>query len=121
MDAVRLFLEDLERTGIAQGNFLGLLNVLIGRTIKRADGSAVSAGLNWRETAALLKKVRWSKEAGSELGIRLADLPQRDRQRYWYAVIARAGVDSERATEAGDRLAAAAESAGYVIGPAPRG
>ena len=63
MDRVREFLEFVKTSNLAEGNFHGLLHVLIGRRITKADGTFVSAGLTWREVASWLKKVRWKKEA----------------------------------------------------------
>jgi hypothetical protein len=116
MDRVREFLEHLKQSGLANGNLLGLLNLLIGQRIVRADGEAVSPGLTWRETAQWLKKVRWKKEAAGELGIDLASLPPRDRVRYWYLAIAQAEVDSPKAMRAGDVLAKRLAKLGYRTG-----
>jgi hypothetical protein len=112
---MREFLDDLKEKGLARGNFLGLLHVLIGRRIEKADGTLISVGLTWREAAAWLKKVRWDKEAVRELGVDPAGLPPRDRERYWYTAIARARVDSPAAIDAGGRLAAAVAPAGYLV------
>jgi hypothetical protein len=49
-----------------------------------------------------------------------AQLPPRDRLKYWYTVIARAHVDSAEATAAGDQLAAVLGTTGYTVSPAPR-
>ena len=119
MDRVRQFLDDLQQRGLARGNFLGLLNLLIGRPITGRDGSLVSSGLSWRELAAQLKKVRWDKNAIRDLGVDPATLPPRDRQRYWYAAITQAQVDSPRAAQAGDQLAKRLRTAGYEVGPGP--
>jgi len=119
MDRVRQFLDDVEQSGLAAGNFLGLLNVLIGRRITTAAGDEVSAGVTYRGAAALLKKVRWDRDAVTELGLAPASLPPRDRERYWYQAIVQAHVDSPEATAAGDRLAEALPGAGYVVGAAP--
>ncbi len=121
MDGLREFLGDLKRQGHAQGNFLGLLNVLIGRQILSRAGTPLSKGLTWRAAAEFLKRVRWDKEAVRELGLDPASLPPRDRQRYWYLAIVRAKVDSPEATQAGERLAVALRAAGYSVGPAPPG
>jgi hypothetical protein len=119
MDAVQDFLIALKEHHLDQGAFLGILNAVIGRRIQKTDGTLVSAGLTWRELAALLKKVRWDKEAVREIGLDPDALPPRDRQRYWYAAIAHAAVDSAKATAAGDRLAKATPPIGYVVGPPP--
>src|SRR5262245_7247203 len=105
MDWAREFLEDLKNGGTAQGNFLGLLNVLIGRRIERSDGAVVCSGLTWRQCAALLKKVRWAKDAIAELKLNSESLPPRDREKFWYTAIAQARVDSQEAAKAGDTLA----------------
>ncbi len=119
MDGVRDFLEEVQKGGHSRGNFLGLLNVLIGRRLTKADGTVVSAGLTWREAAAVLKKVRWDKAVVRELGQDPAALPPRDRERFWYSAIAHANVGSDEATAAGDRLAQTLQAAGYVVGPPP--
>jgi hypothetical protein len=119
MDGVRQFLEDIQTHKRAHGNLLGLLNVLIGRKISRADGSVVSSGVTWRDVSNFLKLVRWDTESVKELGIDPESLPPRDRQRFWYSVIALAKVASPEAMAAGDKLAQDLRAAGYVIGPQP--
>jgi hypothetical protein len=120
MDGLRDFLGDLKRHHYARGNFLGLLNILIGRRIQTSGGKVLSQGLPWRVTAEMLKRVRWDKEATREVGLDPGTLPPRDRFRYWYLTIAHARVDSPEAMQAGDRLAEMLQGHGYVIGPAPR-
>jgi hypothetical protein len=119
MDRQRDLLNELKAQGIAQGNFLGLLNVLIGRQITAADDTPVSQGVTWRELAALLKRVRWDREAVRELSLDPANLPPRDRQKFWYTAIAQSAVDSPKATKAGDELVRKLAALGYKIGPAP--
>jgi hypothetical protein len=121
MDRLREFLDSIRTQGADRGSFLGLLHVLIGRRVALEDGTVVTAGMTWRELAALLKKVRWDRESVRELGLDPADLPPRDRQRFWYTAISQAGVHSAAAVEAGDRLAEAVKPLGYVIGPPPGG
>lgn len=113
-------LEEYKRLGPAPGGFLGLLNILIGRRIQKPDGTVLSTGLTWRDVSLLLKKTRWDIEAVRDLGLDPVDMPPRDRQRYWYAVIGQANVDSEAATKAGDQLAERLKKAGYAIGHAPQ-
>jgi hypothetical protein len=120
MDALREFLDELKTHQYAKGNLLGLLHLLIGRRISKADGTVVSSGFTWRELANLLKKYRWDTAGIHDLGVNPEELPPRDRQRFWYAVIVRAGVDSPAASEAGDLLAEVLRKHGYVIGVTPK-
>jgi hypothetical protein len=114
MDAQRDFLEGIKEH--TQENFLGLLRLLIGSRIKEADGTIISNGLTWRELAALLKKAHWNTDCVRELGLDPETLAPRDRQRFWYSAIAQAGVDTEKATKAGEKLAEVVRKHGYVIG-----
>jgi hypothetical protein len=115
MDAVVAFLQKLKQDGRWRGHFLGLLNMLIGRRLETQDGRLVSAGLTWRITAQLLKKVRWEKAAALELNIDPQTLPPRDRERYWYVAIASAGVDSPEAIQAANALANRLTPLGYRL------
>lgn len=117
MDGVREFLEMLRSNDLAKGRFRGMLNVLIGRTIRGADKSVVSTGITWRELSNLLKLLRWDKEQVREIGLDPDTLPPRDRQRYWYSAIAQAKVTSDEARIEGDEIAAAVASLGYSIDP----
>jgi hypothetical protein len=119
MDRLRQFLNDVKQRDLARGNFLGLLNVLIGRRLALEDGTQISGGLTYREVAALLKRVRWEREAAAEVGADPSALAPRDRERYWYQAIVQAHVDSPQAAEAGDTLAEQLGAAGYAVGPAP--
>jgi hypothetical protein len=119
MDRVRDFLESVRESRLADGNFLGLLHVLVGRRISMADGTLITSGLTWRELATWLKKVRWPKEAAFDLGIERSILPQRDRFRYWYNAIARARLDSPDAFRAATRLIEKLTTAGYTVSPPP--
>ena len=120
MDRLRDFLNTVKAHQVARDNFLGLLHVLIGRRITLADNTLVSGGMTWRELASVFKRVRWEREAVRELGLDPADLPPRDRQRFWYMAIAQARVDNPSASAAGDRLADSLRSLGYEVGLAPR-
>jgi hypothetical protein len=119
MDRLREFLEIVQAKGYAVGNFLGLLHVLIGRKISKADGTELSSGLTWREAAGLFKRLRWDREAVRELSLDPDTLPPRDRQLFWFKAIAAAGVASQKATEAGNRLAEEISNAGFLVGPPP--
>jgi hypothetical protein len=120
MDRLREFLDKLREQGLANGHFLGLLHILIGRRISLADGTLVSSGQTWREVAALLKRVRWDREAVVELGIDPESLPPRDRQLYWFKAVVQAKVDSPAAIAAADKLAQAIREEGtYLVGATP--
>jgi hypothetical protein len=119
MDRLREFLDAVRAQGVVGSHFLGLLHILIGRRIALDDGTPVSAGMSWRQLAALLRQVRWDREAVRELNLDPADLPPRDRQRFWYSAISQAHVNSAAASAAGDRFTAVLRPLGYIVGPAP--
>jgi hypothetical protein len=119
MDALSAFLDDLKKSGLTRGHFLGFLNVLIGRRVSTEDGKLISRGLTWRDLAGGLRKVRWDTDVVRELGLDPDELPPRDRQRFWYTAITRAKVDSPAAREAGDRFAEKLRARGYDVGAAP--
>lgn len=119
MDALQAFLDDLKRLKVADQHFLGLLHILIGRKITKEDGTEISSGMTWRELAAVLKKARWHKEFVKSMGIETEKLAPRDRERFWYMAIAKAGVDSESAKQDGDKLAAILQKHGYAVSQAP--
>lgn len=120
MDQLREFLETVRRTGVAKGNLRGLLHLLIGRRLTLADGTVVSSGLTWRELANLLKQARWDTDTVAELGLDSEALPPRDRQRFWYAAITQASVDTPEASAAADKVANALKKHGYLAGPGPK-
>ncbi|MFL5331022.1 MAG: hypothetical protein ACJ8C4_19195 [Gemmataceae bacterium] len=115
MDRLVEFLDVVQRANVAAGKFRGLLHILIGRHITAADGGVISAGLTWRQVSALLRQVRWDKDAVLELGLQSRDLPPRDRERYWYNAISHAQLDSDEARNSGDALAKLIEPLGYKI------
>jgi hypothetical protein len=115
MASLNEMLEELRDGGLAVGRFRGLLYLLVGRRIAKGE-AVVSAGMTWRDLAALLKKVRWDREAVRELGIDPAELPPRDREKYWYLAIGRAGLSSPEAKAQGEELAEALRGLGYTVG-----
>lgn len=116
MDRLREFLETVRSRGVATGRFRGLLHVMIGRRITLADGTVVSTGMTWREAAAALKKQRWDRDTVRELGLDPGELPPRDREKYWYVAINRAGLGTPEAASEADALADALRELGYEIG-----
>jgi hypothetical protein len=116
MDALTSLLDDLKKSGAAQGNFLGFLQVVIGRRIaQKKGGKVVSAGVTWRDLANRLQKVRWPADAVRELGLDPESLPPRDRERYWYSAITRAQVHTDEAKQAGDRFVAVLKKRGFEV------
>lgn len=119
MEGLREFLEKVRQNQLVRGHLRALLHVAIGRRIARADGTVLSTGVTWRQLSELLRVIRWDKELVRELGLNPDDLPPRDRQRYWYAAIVAAHVDTAEARERGDEYARLVAPLGYVVGPAP--
>ena len=118
MDQLRDFLDAVKDSGVATGQFRGLLFLLIGQHIRRADGTTLSTGMSWRAAASALKLCRWDRLAVQELGIDPAELAPRDREKYWYTAIARANLGSAEARASAETLAHAIEALGYTIGAA---
>ena len=116
MDPLRDFLESVRRHHVAQGNLRGLLHILIGRRSRRKMGRPCRRA-TWRELAAVLKKVRWDRQAAAELGIDLATLPPRDRGDS--GTLSSAVPPSIHPKRAGGRRLIASKKLGYEIGPAP--
>ena len=119
MDPLREFLKKAEDQNISQGDLLGLLHILVGRKIALSDGTVVSSGMNWRDVAGILKKVRWDPTQINELGIDPKTLPPRDRERFWLTVINRSNLQSPSALASGERLRLRLLGIGYVVSPAP--
>lgn len=118
MDSLRELLDAARTAGIVPGRFRGLLHIAIGRTVTKPDGTKVSAGVTWRELANLLKALRYDPELGREVGADPDTLSPRDRERYWYAVIAMSRVDGLEARASAEQLVAPLKAAGYVVAPA---
>jgi hypothetical protein len=116
MDRLREFLDAVRDHGVATGHFRGLLYLLIGQPIHLADGTLVSSGMTWRALAALLKRQRWDREAVRELGLDPSALPPRDREKFWYTAIARAGITSAEAQASAQVVGQKLVPLGYVVG-----
>ena len=115
MDALIQLFDLIQTKQLANGNLLGMLNVLIGRKITGPKGNVLSSGFAFRDLAAWLKKTRWDPNHAKEIHSGTDALPPRDRQRYWFAVICQAQVDSEEAKKAGERFAAILAKEGYMV------
>jgi len=121
MDAIRDFLTTVRQAHLVEGHFLGLLHVLVGRKITRTDGSVVSTGLTWRQTASYLRQLRFDPQLAREVNVDPEALNIRDRDRFWYTVIAQAHLDSPTAVAEADKLAPLLQQHGYIVGPPPSG
>jgi len=115
MDALAELFEKIRDGELSKGLFLGLLHVLIGRTVTSPTGSVLSKGMTFREVATWLKKLRWDPADVKDLGLDPDSLPIRDRQRYWFAAICQAQVGSPEAIKAGEKFIAKLKAAGYDV------
>jgi hypothetical protein len=118
MDGLMPFLEVVRDRGLAENRLRGLFHVCIGRRISKADGTPVSAGVTWRELSVLLKDAKFDKALAAQVGADPDSLSPRDRQRFWYSVIAMARPDSAEARAEAEALAALLKPTGYVVSPA---
>jgi hypothetical protein len=121
MEGIRELLEAARTNGLVAGRFRGLLHIAIGRTVTKPDGTKLSAGITWREVAQLLKAMRFDQEFGREVGADPVTLSPRDRERFWYAVIALARPDGAEAVAEAEKLIAPLKALGYVVAPPPGG
>ncbi len=119
MDGIRELLSSVRDNGLAAAHFRGLLHIAIGRKITRPDGTIVSTGLTWRALALELKSLRFDQDLVRQLGTDPDTLASRDRERFWYAAIAAAHVDTQEAFIAGDQLAPKLKALGFQVGPPP--
>lgn len=116
MDGLQRLLDAVRDSGLAAGHLRGLCHLLIGRTISDSDGNPVSAGVTWRELAERLKTARFDPVLGMEVGADPDVVAPRDRQRFWYAVIALCQPDGAEAVRQADLLADALRRLGYDAG-----
>ena len=119
MDGIRELLSAIRDAGALTGHFRGLLHIAIGRKVTRPDGTTISTGVTWRTLATELKALRFDQELVREYGADPDALTARDRERFWYAAIAVAKVDSAEAIEEADKLAPKLKALGFVVGPSP--
>jgi hypothetical protein len=119
MDDVRALLEALDDKPFMTGHLRGLLHILIGRRVTKADGTVVSTGLTWRQLATELKAAKFNKDLAKELVADPDALAPRDREKMWYLAIGLAKVDSLEAIEQADRLMPSLKQLGYSVGPSP--
>jgi hypothetical protein len=121
MDGIRAFLEAVRDHGLVPGRLRGLFHIAIGRRVTTGDGTVVSAGITWRDLSALLKDLRFDKNLAAEVGADPDELSPRDRQRFWYSVIALAQPNGSQAIKEAEQIIAKLGPLGYAVGPAPAG
>ena len=120
MDGAREFLEQIRQNHLVKGHFRGLLHLLVGRKIERADGTVLSSGLTWRQLAELLKVLRWDREDVRELGLDPNNLPPRERSRFWYSAIGQCQIESAESAAAADKLVGLVKNLGFVVSNAAK-
>ena len=121
MDGLQRLLEAVRDNGLAVGHLRGVLHVAIGRKVLAADGSLLSAGVTWRELADRLKQAKYDVALGLEVGADADVIAPRDRQRFWYAVIALAQPDGAVAVGQAEALVPSLRRLGFEVGPPPAG
>lgn len=119
MDQLRELLEKLRDPQLTKGHFLGVLHLLIGRTISKTDGTVVSRGFTWRELAQQLKELRFDKNLVKELELDPDSLSPKDRQKFWYSAIAAANVLSDKAVQSAEIIRQRLHPLGYTVSPPP--
>jgi hypothetical protein len=111
MKALNDFLSKVRQEPVPAGCFLGLLHILIGKTLVTREGALVSRGITWRELAARMRQARLDKDLVRELGVDPAQLPPRDREAYWFE----APVASPQANNQAAQLVSWLEKLGYEV------
>ena len=115
MKALNDFLSKVRQEPVPAGCFLGLLHILIGKTLVTREGALVSRGITWRELAARMRQARLDKDVVRELGVDPAQLPPRDREAYWFEALRRAPVASPQANNQAAQLVSWLEKLGYEV------
>lgn len=114
MEGVQTVLEVIREHHLAKGRLRGVLHLLIGKSLAAADGTLLTSGLTWRQLAAALRTARFDKKLAAEVGADPETLSPRDRERFWYAVIGLAHVESAEAILEAEQVLKALKSHGIV-------
>ena len=121
MDGTQMLLQLARDHRLVAGHLRGLLHIAIGRTLTAADGTILSGGMSWRDLSQLLKAMKFDREHVRELGADPDSLSPKDRERFWYAAIALAKVDSADARREAEELIGPLAKLGVRVGPGPGG
>ena len=115
MNLLNDFLAKVRTAGVPQGQFLGFLHLMVGKTLVTREGTLVSQGSTWRDLSARFRQARLDRDLVSELGLKPADLPPRDREAYWFEALRRAAISSPLALEQATQLISWLEKLGYEV------
>ena len=121
MEGTRMMLQLARDHRLIAGHLRGLFHIAIGRKLTDAEGTVLSTGMSWRDLSQLLKTLKYDREIVRELGADPDSLSPKDRERFWYAAIALANVDSAQARREAEELTASLRGLGIRVGPAPTG
>lgn len=119
MDGTRTLLEIVLANGLAEARLRGVFHIAIGRRVTSADGTPLATGATWRALASLLKELKFDKDWGRPLGADPDVVAPRDREKYWYHVIALAKVDGPAARAEAEELTSLLRPLGWIVGPPP--
>ena len=116
MEALATLLDHIKKQGLATGNVLGFFHVLIGRHMQRGRTAKSSPPACPRaKLYELAQEGPLGHQPGHRAEYEAEELPPKDRQRFWYGAIAKAGVDSAAAAKAGDLFGRKLEALGYQV------
>ncbi|MFO0938771.1 MAG: hypothetical protein U0798_19890 [Gemmataceae bacterium] len=121
MDRLLEFLERVQQNGLIAGKLRGVLHIAIGRVIKTEDGTVISSGTTWRVLSNQLKAAKIDKELVRQIHPEPDEISPRDRERFWYSVIALARPDSSESIAEAEALIPLLAPLGYTVGALPVG
>lgn len=119
MNGPQVVLELIRDRKLASGRLRGVFHLVIARKLARTDGTLLSTGVTWRELSQLLKSLKFDRELVKELGTDPDLLAPKDREKFWYAAISLAKVDSPQARREAEDLIEQLKPLGIVAVSAP--
>ena len=115
MNGPQVVLELIRDRKLASGRLRGVFHLVIARKLTRTDGTLLSTGVTWRELSQLLKSLKFDRELVKELGTDPDLLAPKDREKFWYAAISLAKVDSPQARREAEELLELLNPLGIVV------